>query len=159
MSIHEEIIFRFCYRRLLVKEAAEDAAHDTFMKAFDKIRDLKDNNKFKTWVFTIARNQCIDELKRTNKFVGIPEDEGPDALPDGKESPEEISGKEERRQRVIKEMSMLDDKHRDVISLVHYEGLSYEETAEVLNIPIGTVRSRLSRGMRALQEGLIDLKG
>jgi RNA polymerase sigma-70 factor (ECF subfamily) len=159
MSIYEEMIFRFCYRILLVKEVAEDIARDTFLKAFDKIRDLKDNNKFKTWLFSIANNKCMDELKRSKKYKEIPEDDGVDVLQDEKGSPEEISGEEERKGRLIKEINRLDAKHKEVVLLVHYEGLSYEETAEVLNVPVGTVRSRLSRGLFKLQGSLHDLRG
>lgn len=159
MSIYEEMIFRFCYRKLLVKEAAEDAAQKAFDKAFDKIRDLRDNEKFKTWLFSIARNICIDELRRINKLVDLPGDNGVNSMPNGKESPEEILGKEQRKKMVKEEVGRLGDIYKDVVLLVHYEELSYEEAAEVLGIPVGTVRSRLSRGMEELKERLKDIRG
>jgi RNA polymerase sigma-70 factor (ECF subfamily) len=159
MAIYEEMIFRFCYRKLFNREVAEDIAHDTFIKAYEKIQSLKDNSKFKTWLFSIAKNNCLDELKRIKKFAEIPEDDSPDSLPDKKGSPEEITGVEERRQRVTREIDKLDGIHKDVILLVHYEGMNYDEAAEVLNVPIGTVRSRLSRGFEKLHEALKDIRG
>ena len=157
MSIYEAMIYRFCYRKLLVKEAAEDAAKEAFIKAFEKIRTLKDDAKFKPWLFTIARNICIDELRRGNKFVDLPEDDTLDAIPNGKANPEralEEKQKMRAEEMVLDQVGKLSEKHKDVLFLVHYEGVSYEEASQVLNVPIGTVRSRLARGLDALRSRL-----
>jgi RNA polymerase sigma-70 factor (ECF subfamily) len=157
MSIYEEMIYRFCYRKLQVKEAAEDAAKEAFVKAFEKIRTLKDDAKFKPWLFTIARNLCIDELKRGNTFVDLPEDDTPYAIPNGKANPEralEEKQKMRAEEMVMDQVGKLSEKYKDVLFLVHYEGVSYEEASHVLNVPIGTVRSRLARGLDALRSRL-----
>jgi RNA polymerase sigma-70 factor (ECF subfamily) len=155
------MIYRFCYRKLYVKEAAEDAARGAFIKAFEKMGTLKDDSKFKPWLFSIARNVCMDELKRGKKFVELPEDDTMDAIPNGKANPEQALDHKQRMNVegiVMEQVGKLSEKYKDVLLLVHYEGMSYEETAQVLNIPIGTVRSRLARGLETLRGRLEYLR-
>jgi RNA polymerase sigma-70 factor, ECF subfamily len=161
LSIYEGMIYRFCYRKLSVKEAAEDAAKEAFIKAFEKIGTLMDETKFKPWLFTIARNICIDELKRSNKFVDLPDDDTMDAIPNGKANPERAFEEKQKmkvEEIVMEQVGKLSEKYKDVLLLVHYEGMSYEEASQVLNVPIGTVRSRLARGLETLRGSLEYLR-
>jgi len=123
--MYEEMIYRFCYRKLLAKEAAEDAAKEAFIKAFEKIRTLKDDAKFKPWLFTIARNICIDELKRGNKVRRPSGGRRLDAIPNGKANPEralEEKQKMRAEEMVMDQVGKLSEKYKDVLFLVHYEG-------------------------------------
>jgi len=156
MSEYEEAIFRFCYRKLFRKEIAEDVAREAFVKAYEKINSLKDNSKFKSWLYKIAYNACMDEIKRVNRIVDS-EDNPHDNISDEKLSPEHLTEQKRNKEVIKKEFKKLSDNHKDVIILVYYEGLSYEEAAEVLGISVGTVKSRLFRALEVLRKNLNDI--
>ena len=158
VHLHQEMIYRFCYRTLHRKQAAEDAAQDTFIKAYEKIKRLKNNAMFKTWLFSIALNTCRDELRRTHKLVDLPEDDSSKVIEDKRETPEEEAGANERKQAVIDGIRNLSHEHQEVVNLIHYQGMDYQEAADILDTPLGTVRSRLSRALKELGKGLEHLR-
>lgn len=125
-------VFRFC-SRLLDAQHAEDAAQETFYRASKLIRKFRGESEVKTWLFGIALNVCRNE-KRKLKVNTLPLQDWD--VP--KQSPDLISVNALRAA-----MSQLDESHRDVVILHEMEGFTYEECASALQIPIGTVKSRL----------------
>lgn len=142
---YQKMIFSFCYRMLLNTADAEDAAQDSFIKAFRSIKTFKGESKFSTWLYKIATNTCLDKLRV--KWKQEPIDE---SFTDPRPIPQEIYFKKEREEFLRRGMERLDEMHRVALNLVHFEGLSYEEASHIMGCEVGTVKSRVSRGMEKL---------
>jgi RNA polymerase sigma-70 factor (ECF subfamily) len=149
ISLYENMIYRFCYQRLRTKESAEDATVETFIRAYEKIRTLRKNGKFKKWLFTIASRVCIDEAKNRDRLADPPSDDDIAVVDD---SYEESQMRTKRAAMVNQLLEELPLKYKDPILLVFFVNLSYDDAADVLNIPIGTLKSRLWRGLEILKQ-------
>ena len=129
---------------------AEDAAQEAFIRAWQHLHSYRPRSLFRNWVYRIATNAALDVLRREREAVdidGLPleaSDEGPEATVEGKEQGERV------RQAVL----ALPPASRAVLILREYEGLAYQEIADTLNIPIGTVMSRLNYARDRLRESL-----
>lgn len=138
------------------EELAKDITQQVFLKIFYKIGEFRGQSEFTTWLYRITVNACLDEQRKTRRFVSI-EDFfglfGAKRTQDEKVFRHEISG--EIQQAVAK----LKPKFRLPILLKYVEGLSYEEIAAVLDCSAGTVASRLNRGHKMLAQKLAHLKG
>jgi RNA polymerase sigma-70 factor, ECF subfamily len=145
VSSYQKRIFNFCFRLLLNRADAEDAAQETFIKAFRAMKSFKGESKFSTWLYVIAKNTCFD------KFKSRPGWEFTDELvADPKPMPEEVYYRKEREALLLRALDKLDEMHRVALNLVHFEGLSYEEASHIMGCEVGTVKSRVSRGMEKL---------
>ena len=132
---------------------AEDIVQESFLKAY-KAQDSFRGGESRTWMLSIVRNTALDFLRRHKSGVATPlgEQEPEDQSPD----PERRLLEQSRREQVRQAISHLESEFREVIVLREIEGLAYKEIASVLNIPMGTVMSRLSRGRNLL---LLELGG
>lgn len=158
VALYQDRLYRFCYRMLGTKEAAEDGAGEAFLKAFENIRNLNDIRMFKTWLFRIAFNICMDEIYRRGRFVDPTDDDGIDSIADERKTPEEEEVLEkEISQRVAREVINLPPREKAILLLVHYEGFSNGEAAEVLKIQEATLRPARSDAIRKLRQRLKDL--
>jgi RNA polymerase sigma-70 factor (ECF subfamily) len=151
---HERLVFRTAYLITGSKEAAEDALQEVFISVW-KFRHTYDPNKGKltTWLHRITANQCSRE-KTTKAPVAVSlEDKGVD-LPEMKQQsqPEDVTINKLEYDRLLKAMDSLDTKHRSVLVLRYFNDLSYQEIAQALEIPLGTVKSRLNQSLRYLKE-------
>lgn len=138
------------------REIAKDITQQVFLKIFYKIGEFRAESEFTTWLYRITVNCCLDEQRKTRRFVSIEnflEVFGVKRTQDEKIYRHEISG--EIGQAVAK----LKPKFRLPILLKYVEGLSYEEIAKVLDCSMGTVASRLNRGHKMLAQRLGHLKG
>lgn len=151
-------IYAFCYCYLRSQAIAEEVTQETFLKVVEQIKTLKDPTSFVAWLYRIARNLCHDEWthRKRNESLG---EEVLTVIPDCGESSEDFMDKKMERERVAQAISRLSEDHRDVLVLVHYERLSYEEAAEILDIEVGTLKSRLFRALQKLREQLDSLRG
>ena len=151
---YERLVFRTAYLITGSKEAAEDALQEVFLSMW-KSRHTYDPNRGKltTWLHRITVNQCSRKQKRKSPAIISLEERGVD-LPEIKHQPqpEEISIAKMEYDRLLKAMNALDTKHRSVLVLRYFNDLSYQEIAEVLGIPLGTVKSRLNQSLRYLKE-------
>lgn len=145
--LYQKRIFNFCFRMLLNRADAEDAVQETLIKAFRAARDFKGKSKFSTWLYMIARNTCFDKLKCRPKLEFIDE-----LIADPKPMQEEAYYRKEREELLLRALGKLDEMHRLALNLVHFEGLSYEEASEIMGCEVGTVKSRVNRGVRKLGE-------
>jgi RNA polymerase sigma factor (sigma-70 family) len=142
-------IYRLCYRVTGNIPDAEELAHDAFVEAYLKLRQLRDPEKFAPWLKTLALNLCRMWYRRNRRVVVAP-------------LPESAAAVEEDRllhTRLFGGLSRLSAAHRMVLVLHYWEGLSYEEVATFLGVPGGTVMSRLYRARRELKrqmEGMDD---
>lgn len=142
---YQKRIFNFCFRMLLNRADAEDAAQETFIKAFRAMKRFKGESKFSTWLYVIAKNTCFDKLKSRPGWEFIDE-----LVADPKPMPEEVYYRKEREELLLRALDKLDEMHRVALNLVHFEGLSYEEASHIMGCEVGTVKSRVSRGMEKL---------
>ena len=139
---------------------AEDIAQEAFIKAYKSIDSFREQSAFYTWLYTITANTSKNFLaskKRRKEFSEseiLTSDKNNSEILDipGGDSPEEILAANKLREVIFESLNNLPQDIRTVISLREFEGLSYEEIAEVLNCPIGTVRSRIFRGREIIQK-------
>ncbi len=150
---YEKLVFRTAFLITGSKEAAEDALQEVFISVW-KSRHTYDPSKGKltTWLHRITVNQCSrGKARKVSPAVSL-EEKGVD-LPEMKRSqPEDIMVSKLEYARLLKAMDSLDTKHRSVLVLRYFNDLSYQEIAEALEIPLGTVKSRLNQSLRYLRE-------
>lgn len=144
---YDRAVYHLAYRTLHDTEEARDVAQEAFFKAYRSLRTFKPGAKFSTWIFAIAYHACCDRLNRRRRYSNeeLPERADPSAGPEA----EAIAGDESRRLRAA--ISELPEKYRAVITLYHLQGQQYEEIAQVLGIPIGTVKTHLFRAKEQLR--------
>jgi RNA polymerase sigma-70 factor (ECF subfamily) len=142
------VIFRMCGDT----QIAEDAAQETFIQAWLRIASFRPQASLRSWLYRIAINAAIDMLRREKRI--LPGDMEEMQLKDTQPGPEALVSQVERIAAVQKAISILPDASRAVVVLREYEGLSYQEIADTLDIPVGTVMSRLNYGRKVLKERL-----
>ena len=144
---------------------AEDIAQESFIKAFKSLNSFREESAFYTWLYRIAANTSKNYLTSKRRKKEYSESEvfsSEDANVDifdipGGDSPEEILAANNLREVIFESLSNLPEDIRTAISLREFEGLSYEEISEVLDCPIGTVRSRIFRGREIIQDKISPL--
>ena len=142
-EVYGERVFRYAYRMLGNRTDAEDVAADTFLRVLRRAGDLRADGAFKTWLFRITRNLCIDRM-RQHRLLELP----PDASYGGGEDRTAL------RLAVHQALSELSMEYRDPLVLCDLEDLSAKEAADILKISVPALKSRLYRGRRALREKL-----
>lgn len=147
---HREGVVNIVYRMCGDAHLAEDAAQEAFIRAWQKLPSYRPRSPFRNWVYRIATNVALDTLRRERKTVDI--DEIP--LSTSGSGPEAVVEMNERAQMVQQAVLSLPPASRTVLVLREYEGLSYREIADSLDIPIGTVMSRLNYARKHLAEDL-----
>lgn len=164
VSLYQQSLHQVCYRMLGNKEEAEDAAQEAFIKAYIHLHTYDQKRKFSTWLYRIATNLCIDRIrkKKPDYYLDaeVPGTEGLDMysqLAVDEPLPEEELERMELQERIQYEISRLPDKYRAVIILKYIEELSLQEISDILDIPLGTVKTRVHRGREALRKQLGDL--
>lgn len=153
---YESFVVNFFYRRLWNdSEKAEDFSHDLFTKIIDKPDSFDPSRTFKTWLFSVASNMCKNEYKKqeVRKPTGYDLPEGMDSKDENTLQDVEID-KTNFNEALKKELDKLNDKHREVFMLRHFEGLSLNEIGEALEINTGTVKSRLHLATKTLADKL-----
>jgi RNA polymerase sigma-70 factor (ECF subfamily) len=143
---------------------AEDIAQEAFIKAYRALPSFRGESAFYTWLYRIAANTAKNVLVSSrrrlvdyNLDLQDPEDYAAQALLKDGDTPEGMLLTEEIRQTVTEAMQQLPDDLREAITLRELEGLSYEEIAEVMECPVGTVRSRIFRAREAIDKKLRPL--
>lgn len=153
---YETFMVNFFYRKLWSdREKAEDFTHDLFTKIIDKPEAYDPGRPFKTWLFSVANNMCKNEYKKQEirKPTGYDIPEGVDMKDQAKLPDTEVDKNNFNKQLQI-ELSKLNEKHREVFMLRHFEGLSLNEIGETLGINTGTVKSRLHFATKTLADKL-----
>ncbi|MBM3328272.1 MAG: sigma-70 family RNA polymerase sigma factor [Calditrichaeota bacterium] len=160
-------LFNFIYRILGDPAFSEDILQETFIRVWTNRSSYREIAKFSTWIYTIAGNLTKSELRRQKirrwVFLGggksgnSREDEKPLDIVDDNADPERDLERRTIQRRVDAEIAKLPLVFREVIVLRDVQELSYEEIGSILQIPLGTVKSRVNRGRARLQERLKDL--
>lgn len=166
---YERPVFALIYRMVRNREQAEDLSQETFVKVLNAIDSYRPEYKFSSWVFKIANNAAIDHLRRrelnTLSLDGSPHAATPEAIEatalqisDHNESPlDEVEAKELGGE-IEEVIARLRPEYRTCILLRHVEGRSYEEIAEILDLPLGTIKTYIHRARNELRIGLAHLR-
>lgn len=144
---YDRAVYHLAYRTLRDQEEARDAAQEAFFKAYRSLRTFKPGAKFSTWIFAIVYHACCDRLARRKRYSNeeLPERADTAAGPES----EAIASDEARRLRAA--IAQLPEKYRTVITLYHLQGRQYDEIAQVLGVPMGTVKTHLFRAKEQLR--------
>jgi RNA polymerase sigma-70 factor (ECF subfamily) len=151
MRDHEDRVFSVCLRILSDRELALDATQETFLTAFRKAGQFKGESTFGTWVYRIAVNTCYDILRKRKRRPSEPIPEHLDPADHRAQEEVEAAG---IRPEIRAALAAIPPEFRSAIVLADIEGMSLPDTAEVLGIPVGTVKSRVFRGRRLLARQL-----
>ncbi len=152
------LVFNTAYRILADYDAASDATQTAFVRAYRSLRTFRRSSSFTTWLYRIVSNVCLDVVRRQKRqaqSLTLESDDEPFAerdIPDERNHPEQTALETELQQAVHTALGRLRMEHRTVLVLYDLAGFSYEEIAEMLKLPLGTVKSRLNRARLALRE-------
>lgn len=151
VSQHYESLYRFAFSLTHTEADAADLTQQTFYILLAKGHQLRDRSKIKSWLFTILHRQFLSIRKRAVHFPHIELSEANDELP--VVSSKVINTLEAAS--VLKFLGHIQEPYQAALSLFYLEDYSYKEIADILEIPLGTVRSRLSRGIALLQQSIL----
>jgi RNA polymerase sigma-70 factor (ECF subfamily) len=163
---YERELYGYLRRYLGDANLADDVFQNTFLQLYTKIATYEPGRPVRPWLYTIATHQAIDALRRNGRHQALSLDQQRDETDGGElnnltaalESPTpgplDLAQGEERRQHVRTTVDALPDFLRQVVILAYYQGLKYREVADMLGIPVGTVKSRLHAALLKLQEAL-----
>ena len=151
---HERFVFNVVYRITGNAEDARDVSQEAFIKAFKNFESYDESSAFSTWLYRIAVNTAIDYIRKRKKENSISFE---DYIVDEKNQKGD-SGLEEKViskegvKNIISAVNMLDDEFKTVVVLRDMEGMDYKEISDITGLPLGTVKSRLSRGRGKLRQ-------
>lgn len=159
---YERRVYNFAYRMAGNYDDANDIASEAFIKVYNAIDTFRGDANFTTWLFRIVTNLYLDERKRSKAHMNIPLDEYIDLeessvtrqIEDPSPGLQDLIEAGERADVLARAICDLPDYQRIMVLLFHTQGKSYEEIAEIIGLPIGTVKSRLNRARLALKEKL-----
>lgn len=171
VALHQNRVYNVCFWQLGQADDASDAAQEVFIRAWKGLGSFRGECAFSTWLHRIALNVTHDAARRRHRApqpfasfstAGSSPDQ-PDFEPENEhappsQGPEETSLRRERRQAVQDALARLPEHHRTVLILFDLEGHSYDEAADVLQVPPGTVKSRLNRARLALRRQLDECR-
>jgi RNA polymerase sigma-70 factor (ECF subfamily) len=164
LSRYETPVITFCYAFMRNREAAEDLGQETFMRVFRNAKRYQPVAKFTTWLYRIAANLCINELKKgkLRQSLSLDEPAGPD--PDGTKIIERIASDEcsplsdaenhEAQSMISKAIDHLPDDQRTTLIMVEYHHMQYQEIAEILEVSVSAIKMRVKRARETLRETL-----
>ncbi len=154
---YEKQVYHLCLRMVGNPEDAEDLAQEAFFKAWKGLKFYKFESSFSTWLYRLTTNACIDHLRKQKRQMTVSltmdeEEEGQELdLPDREPLPEDRLLKKEDQQQLQRAMEKLEEDARLILTLRVVEDLSYEQIAQIMDLKIGTVKSRLARARERLK--------
>jgi RNA polymerase sigma-70 factor (ECF subfamily) len=152
VETYERPVFNLCFRMLGNAQDAEDAAQETFVRAYQSIRRYDNSRAFSTWILSIAAHYCIDQIrKRRVQVVSVEDLPYPD-LPDHSPGMESNLSRREEQQKIRGVLEILDATDRAAVVMYYWYDFSYEEICQALSISMSALKSRLHRARRAMAE-------
>ena len=162
---YERELFGYLRRYVGADDLADDVFQNTFVQVFLKIQQYEPGRPARPWLYAIATNQAIDALRRRNRrladrpadTVSAPDEDGEprplfELLPAPGDAPPDAADRAEQRELVRAAVDRLPDLLRQTVLLVYFQGLKYQDAAAALDIPVGTVKSRLHAALTKLTE-------
>jgi len=149
---HHRLVINVAYRALGELSLAEDVAQEVFLKVYKALPGYRHEKPFKHWLHRVAANAVTDALRRRRPMVSL---DGMEQPPASRESdPMDVATRHDLQKAVRQAIASLPSHYRDTIALQAFGQLSYEEIAQTLDVPLGTVMSRLNGAKRLLRERL-----
>jgi RNA polymerase sigma-70 factor (ECF subfamily) len=156
MRAHEDRVFAICLRTLGNRDMALDATQETFITVFRKVGQFEGKSAFSTWVYRVAVNTCYDVARKAKRRQV-------DALPEHVEPEDAGAGDAfeaaDLRPDINAAIANLPEEFRAAVVLSDLEGLPLAEVADIIGVPVGTVKSRVFRGRKILAAALGNLRG
>ena len=161
---YQDSVYRWVYRLVGDPSLAEDLSQMVFITAYQKLSSFR-YGSFRSWLFRIAQNESYDELRRRKRRSSVSleqtlwddqDRELIDTLEGDDPAPEELVEKHEREQLIHGLLQHLPEEHRQVLTLVDMEDMDYQEAAETIGVPIGTIKSRLARARGRFRQLLLE---
>jgi RNA polymerase sigma-70 factor (ECF subfamily) len=162
---HKTAVYGLAYRLLGSADEARDAAQETFVRAWMAMKDFDEGQPFGAWALRIARNHCIDLLRRRRPTLqlmseGRSDEEGPGLAPELPDRQvmggEQVVQEREAQRDLDRAIAGLPERYREVIALYHVQHKSYADIAAILRVPIGTVMTWLHRARKELKAQLAE---
>ncbi len=147
-------VYGLALRMLGDAAEAQDVAQEAFLRAHRGLAEFRGDARPSTWLYAIASRLCLNRLARSERRLARHGEETLARLPDARPGPDQALEREELEEALHRAIAELPDERRIVVVLRDVEGLAYEEIAEILELPVGTVRSRLHRARFDLKEKL-----
>lgn len=166
---YQRPVLSLIFRLVRDRELSEDLAQETFVKVLNALDRYDPAQKFSSWIFKIAHNTAIDQLRKkevaTLSLDGSPHAESADEAEATlftavatDETPEEFTSSREIGSEIERALATLRPEYRTVIILAHVEGRPYEEVAEIMELPLGTVKTFIHRARNELKKKLTHLR-
>ncbi len=152
----------FVYRvaqRIVGPDKAQDASQEVWVRVWQRIENFRGESAFSTWLYKITVNACLDARRKDQRREARELPEEPPYLPEAPTSdndPESSALNRERREEIFESLEYVREDHRAALVLRHMEGLSYEEIAEVMDVPTGTAKGWVSRGRASMLVALSE---
>ena len=151
---YRDNVYRLAYRMCGNAYDADEAAQEAFVAAWRALPNFRGDAKFSTWLYRLTTNAAIDVMRREKRHQTVGDGEMID-LADDADSPQETVERTEQQEAVQEALATLSEEYREVLLLRYMEELDYAEIAEVLQLPSGTVKSRINRAKAALKTALL----
>lgn len=152
ISDYEKKTYNIAFGLVGNEEDAKDIAQDTFIKAFKSIDSFKEKSSFYTWLYRITINTSKDFLRKRKKTIAIEDINAQGEIKDEGLQPQEQFEQMEERKKILNALRQLKEEYSNVVILKDLNGFSYQEIADILDINLGTVKSRISRGRYQLRD-------
>lgn len=153
---HRTAVFRTAYAVTGDRQIAEEVMQDTFVRAYQRRDSLQEDRSPLPWLHRVALNLCYTRFARRKTGWVLIDESVVRLVRDANDAPEDQAERRELRQIVRDGVLALPERHQAVVVLYYLHGLSLQETAEILGVPLGTVKSRLHYALRDLRDRLED---
>ena len=156
VETYQRPVYNLCYRMLGNAEDAEDAAQETFLRAYKSMRRYDQSRPFSTWLLSIAAHYCIDQMRRQRFQVVSVEDLAVPDVPDPSPGLETGLSRKEEQKLIHSILNRLDPVDRAAVVMYYWYDFSYEEICQALSLTLPAVKSRLHRARRAMAQTWLE---
>ena len=158
VEAYQRPVYNLCYRMLGNPEEAEDATQETFIRAYTNLAKFDLERKFVNWVLTIASNHCVDRLrKRRIQWSSIEDDPYVERIPmPDTVNPQQVAEEREQADEIQYWLNQLPPDYRTPLILLYWYGYSYEEIADMMQLSVPAVKSRLHRARKRIAEMMLN---
>ncbi|MBW7888361.1 MAG: sigma-70 family RNA polymerase sigma factor [Bacteroidetes bacterium] len=161
MAKYHDQVYNLLYRMIHQKDEVRDLTQEAFIKAFQSLQNFNEEFAFSTWLFKIATNNCIDYIRKKklatfsiDKPIEAKESEYTFEIPDSSFEPDKELIEGQRTKLLEDAINALPEKYRQVILMRHTEDMDYQEIADALNLPLGTIKAHIFRAREMLNKSL-----
>ncbi|MBN1147838.1 MAG: sigma-70 family RNA polymerase sigma factor [Anaerolineales bacterium] len=156
VETYQRPVYNLCYRMLGNAQDAEDAAQETFLRAYKSMRRYDASRSFSTWLLSIAAHYCIDQIRRRRMQLVSVEDLPMPDLPDPAPGIETKLSRKEEQRRVRAALETLEPVDRAAVVMYYWYDFSYQEIGQALSLTVSAVKSRLHRARRAMAQEWLE---